>query len=151
MPFLKKVEIQRGKTRPRGHQQISRADFSFDLLPGYLKNERSTMIELIKNAPYKDDGMGRRKLVDEKHLLLMQAALKPGQSVPQHKSDSNVHLVVLKGKVVITLNNEKVIAGEGQLIPVALGAPMEIVNNGEDNSTFLIFKTPHPAEISNIS
>ncbi len=109
------------------------------------------MIELIKNAPYKDEGMGRRKLVDEKHLLLMQAALKPGQSVPQHTSDSNVHLVVLKGKVVITLNNEKVLAGEGQLIPVALGTYMDIVNTGEGNATFLIFKTPHPAEIANIT
>jgi hypothetical protein len=44
------------------------------------------MENLLDGAPYADKGMGKRKLVDEDHLMLMQIALKPGQSVPKHKA-----------------------------------------------------------------
>ena len=58
------------------------------------------MNNVLENIPYQEEGVGKRKLVDEKYLLMMQAALRPGQSVPQHNANSNVHLVVLKGEVV---------------------------------------------------
>ena len=46
------------------------------------------MTNILANIPYQDEKMGSRKLVDEKYLLVMQAALKPGQGVPQHDANS---------------------------------------------------------------
>ncbi len=103
---------------------------------------------LIETAPYADPGPGRRKLVDQPYLLLMQAALQPGQMVPQHNADSNVHLIILEGEVVINLSGKDVPAKKGDLVPVAVGTPMNIQNRSSANATFLIVKTPHPREMA---
>ena len=39
------------------------------------------MKNVLEGTPFADGGAGIRKLVDEKHLLVMQIALKPGQLV----------------------------------------------------------------------
>ncbi len=105
------------------------------------------MKNVLENIPYQEEGMGKRKLVDEKYLLMMQAALRPGQSVPQHNANSNVHLVVLKGEVVVNLDGIDNVAKEGTLLPVANKTPMNIKNKSQENATFLIIKTPNPSEM----
>ena len=102
---------------------------------------------LLEKAPYRDGKMGKAKLVDNKHLFMMQVALKPGQEVPQHNSNSNVHIIILEGKVVINLAGKDIIAKKGDLISVALKAAMNIKNKSQKNATFLIIKTPHPSSL----
>ena len=101
-------------------------------------------LNILKEIPYREEGMGKRKLVDEDYLLVMQAALKPGQMVPQHNADSNVRLLIIKGEVVVDLAGEKIKASEGDIVSVAPGTPMNIVNRSEEDATFLIIKAPHP-------
>lgn len=102
-------------------------------------------INVLEGIPYQAEGMGKRKLVDENYLLLMQAPLKPGQKVPDHRANSHVHILVLTGKVVIDLSKEKIAASAGDLVPVSPGTLMNIVNCSDGEAAFLIFKTPHPA------
>ncbi len=108
-------------------------------------------INVLKNIPYRDGGMGKRKLVDEDYLLVMQVALKAGQKVPQHNADSNVRLLIIKGEVIVDLAGYKIKASEGDIVPVAPGTPMNIVNRSEDAATFLIVKTPHPRKMKSRS
>jgi quercetin dioxygenase-like cupin family protein len=116
-------------------------------IPIYSNGEQK-MTNLIESAPYSDNKMGKRKLVDAKHLLMMQAALKPGQMVPQHNANSNVHIIVLDGQVTINLSGNVINARKGDLVPVALNTPMNIKNDSTENATFLIVKTPNPSEMS---
>lgn len=111
-----------------------------------LQAEEAKMkkINILKEIPYREGGMGKRKLVDEDYLLVMQAALKPGQMVPQHNADSNVRILIIKGEVVVDLAGEKIKASEGDIVPATPGTPMNIVNRSEEDATFLIIKTPHP-------
>ena len=111
-----------------------------------LANEETEVKNVLKDIPYNQEFMGKRKLVNEDYLLMMQAALKPGQSVPQHDADSNVHLLVLSGEVVIDLAGKTMKAVKGDLVPVASKTPMNIKNLSEADATFLIIKTPHPAK-----
>jgi len=106
------------------------------------------MINVLENVPYQEQKMGSRKLVDEKYLLLMQAALKPGQSVPQHNANSNVHLLVVRGEVVISLDGKEHPAGEGSLVPVTHRTSMNIMNTSGQDASFLIIKTPNPSEMT---
>jgi len=99
---------------------------------------------LLKTAPYADGEMGKRKLVDEPHCLMMQVALKPGQKVPQHDANGNVHIVLLEGTVVLNLDGQDVPATNGDLVPVAIGTPMNIRNDSDANATFIVIKTPNP-------
>ena len=106
-------------------------------------------MNILENIPYLDDKMGNRKVVDEKHLLVMQIALKPGQTVPQHNANSNVHLLVVRGALTVNLNgaDNQVQVKEGDLLPVTYQTPMTIKNTGSDDATFLVFKTPNPSEM----
>jgi len=104
-------------------------------------------MNVLENIPYNDDKMGNRKIVDEKYLLVMQIALKPGQSVPQHNANSNVHLLVVRGNLTVNLNGLDNQIKNGDLLPVAYQAPMIIKNTGSDDATLLVFKTPNPSEM----
>ena len=109
--------------------------------------EENRITNLIKNAPYSDSGFGKKKIVDQDYLLMMQAALKPGQMVPQHKANANAHLVILEGEVVVNLDGKEIIAKSGDLIPVVNKTPMNIKNKSKANAIFLIIKTPHPRKM----
>ncbi len=109
--------------------------------------KEAVVLNVLKDIPYAAEGMGKRKLVDAKHLLLMQVALKPGQEVPQHNANSNVHLLVVRGSVVINLDGADVAAEEGSLVPVAKGTPMNVKNASSADASFLILKTPNPGEM----
>jgi len=106
-------------------------------------------MNVLDNIPYNDEKMGNRKVVDEKYLLVMQVALKPGQSVPQHKANSNVHLLLVRGMVTVTLDGKDNQVKEGDLLPVDYQTPMTIKNTGSNNATFLVIKTPNPSEMQN--
>ncbi len=110
--------------------------------------EEVKMQNVFENIPYQDEGMGRRELVSEMPLLMMQVALKPGQSVPQHNANSNVHILVVKGEVVITLEGKDIVAKEGALVPVAFKTPMSVANKSKDKASFLIIKTPNPSQMT---
>lgn len=102
---------------------------------------------LLQEAPYAEKSFGRRKLVDEKHLLLMQIALLPGQSVPLHNANSNVHILLLEGAIIVTLQGVEYPIQKGDLLPVAFGTPMTLRNEGSENATFTVWKTPNPSEM----
>ena len=106
------------------------------------------MMNVWKNIPFKDTHMGNRKVADEPFLQIMQIALKPGQAVPEHKANSNVHLLILKGQITLQLEQDKKMLSEGDLLPVAFRTLMNIKNSGEEDATFLVLKAPHPSEMT---
>ena len=106
------------------------------------------MQNVFQDIPYADGAPGKRQLVDEKYLLVMQVALKPGQQVPQHNANSNVHLLIVEGQVIVTLDGKDTIAAKGALLPVTLKTPMRIRNASRENASFLVLKTPNPSEIT---
>ena len=105
------------------------------------------MNNILENIPYQEQKMGSRKLVDEKYLLVMQAALKPGQIVPKHYANSNVHILVVNGEVVINLNGMESLAKEGSLVPITHKTSMNVTNKSNKDASFLIIKTPNPSEM----
>ncbi|HAL92214.1 MAG TPA: hypothetical protein DCM68_04225 [Verrucomicrobia bacterium] len=105
------------------------------------------MKNVLEDIPYTDGHMGKRQLVDEKHLLVMQVALKPGQQVPQHRANSNVHLLIVEGHVVATLDGKDTVAAKGNLFPVGIQTLMSIRNDSQENASFLILKSPNPSEM----
>jgi quercetin dioxygenase-like cupin family protein len=114
------------------------------LAAGLASAEPGKPIQLLDQVPYRDDGMGSRKVVDAKPVLMMQAALKPGQKAPEHKANSLVHIVVLKGTVIVNLAGADVAVKEGDLLPIAPGTVMHVRNDSQEKATFLIIKAPNP-------
>jgi len=105
------------------------------------------MKNILKDTPYADGQMGKRQLVDEKHLLVMQVALKPGQQVPQHNANSNVHLLIVEGQIIVTLDGKDTVATKGDILPVTFKTLMSVRNASKENASFLIIKSPNPSEM----
>jgi len=102
---------------------------------------------IFNDIPYADGDMVKRQLVDEKHLLVMQVALKPGQQVPQHNANSNVHLLIVEGQIIVTLDGKDTVAIKGDILPVTFKTRMSIRNAFKENASFLILKSPNPTEM----
>ena len=117
------------------------------LITGLAATGAEQMINVLEDIPYTDGRMGKRQLVDEAHLLVMQVALQPGQQVPPHNANSNVHLLIVEGQVIVTLDGKDTAAAKGALLPIAIQTPMSIRNDSQENASFLIFKSPNPSEI----
>ncbi len=105
------------------------------------------MKNIFADIPYADGNIGKRQLVDEKHLLVMQVALKPGQQVPQHNANSNVHLLIVEGQIIVTLDGKDTVATRGDLLTVSFKTPMSVMNVSKENASFLIIKSPNPSEM----
>ncbi len=107
-------------------------------------------MNVLKDVPYQQPGPGRRKLVDEDHMLMMQMALMPGQIVPEHEANSNVRLFLIEGEVKIKLGEREILAVKGDLVPVAYKTRMIIRNPGISPASFLVIKTPHPSGMKKV-
>ena len=105
-------------------------------------------MNVFENIPFNEDSFGRRKLIDEKHLLVIQIALKPEQIVPHHNANSNVNLLVLAGTIKVNLAGVMNTIKKGDILPVAFKTPMEISNIGKEDAIFLVLKTPNPSEMN---
>lgn len=117
------------------------------LMIGLNAQGEEPMKNVFEDIPYTDGHMGKRQLVDEKHLLVMQVALIPGQQVPPHNANSNVHLLVVEGQIVVTVEGKETVCAKGTLLPVPFKALMSIRNAAAENASFLIFKSPNPSEM----
>ena len=117
------------------------------LMIGLNATGEEMMKNVFEDIPYTDGQMGKRQLVGETHLLVMQVALQPGQQVPPHNANSNVHLLIVEGQVIVTLDGKDTAAAKGALLPIAIQTPMSIRNDSQENASFLIFKSPNPSEI----
>jgi quercetin dioxygenase-like cupin family protein len=102
---------------------------------------------LLASPPYSATGMGKKVVVDQPHLFMMQAALMPGQMAPQHNANSNVHIMVLDGEVIINVAGKDIPAKKGELVPIAFKSPMNITNMSQEKATFVIIKTPNPDQM----
>jgi quercetin dioxygenase-like cupin family protein len=102
---------------------------------------------LLASPPYSDTEMGKKVIVDQPYLFMMQAALMPGQMVPQHDANSHVRILVLEGEVVINLAGKDIPAKKGDLVPIAFKTPMNIKNMSKEKATFVIIKTPNPSQM----
>ena len=54
---------------------------------------------------------------------------------------------MLQGTVIVNLAGKEVAVKAGGLLPIAFGTQMHIRNDGQENATFLIVKTPNPSEM----
>ena len=102
---------------------------------------------VFADIPYTDGQAGKRKLIDEKHLFVMQVALKPGQQIPQHTANSNVHLLVIEGEVIVTLNGKDTILSKGDILPVAFKTLLGVRNASKENASFINIRSPNPSEM----
>lgn len=118
------------------------------VMTGLSASGSDSLTNIFTAIPYTDGAIGKRQLVDEKHLLVMQVALKPGQKVPEHNANSNVRLLIVEGQVIVTRAGQDTVVTRGDLLPVAFKTLMSVRNDSKENASILILKSPNPSEMA---
>jgi quercetin dioxygenase-like cupin family protein len=101
-------------------------------------------MNVLEDIPYDDEIFGKRKVVDEPALLMMQVALTPGQSIPRHDTNGDLHLLVIKGRLKVSHGNDETDAPEGTILRMSHGTSMRVSNESKEKASFLVMKAPNP-------
>lgn len=85
------------------------------------------------------------KLIDDDHLLLNHMVLPKGEGLPEHYSNSNVYMIVIKGSMTLVLDEQEPhLYSCGQIINIPYHTKMNVNNFNESILEFFVIKSPNP-------
>lgn len=104
------------------------------------------MIEKIYKYAITDSKTIER-IVDDEHSAINHMVLNNGEALPIHDSNSHVYLVIVRGKMSITLAEQDTHVYEvGNIVNVPYGIRMFIRNEEVPVLEFFVLKAPNPRE-----
>lgn len=104
------------------------------------------MVKGLYDYTVTDEKTIERLIVDE-HIHLAHVVLPFGEGLPEHATNANVYMTILRGTLTISLNKEASLTFEkGKIINLAKGTMMHVVNNHSDVLEFIVVKAPAPIE-----
>ena len=85
------------------------------------------------------------KLIDDEPVLINHAILPEGDALPEHYSNSNVYLIIVRGILTARLDDQDAHQYPcGQIVNVPYHTKMNISNADGDVLEFFIIKAPNP-------
>jgi quercetin dioxygenase-like cupin family protein len=84
-------------------------------------------------------------LVEREDVQINHAVMPPGEGLPEHFSNSNVNLIIVRGTMSAQLGDQEAhIYTKGNILDIPFNIKMNIRNGGTDILEFFIVKAPHP-------
>ncbi|MBN2337563.1 MAG: cupin domain-containing protein [Acidobacteria bacterium] len=84
-------------------------------------------------------------LVERDGAQINHAVMPPGEGLPEHFSNSDVSLVIIRGIMSAQLGDQEAhIYAKGKILDIPHNIRMNIRNGGSDILEFFIVKAPHP-------
>ncbi|MGI5839179.1 MAG: cupin domain-containing protein [bacterium] len=88
------------------------------------------------------------RIVDDANVNINHMVLPQGAAMPEHFSNSNVYLIVVRGEMTLRLGEEAEQAyPAGSIVNVPFNVKMNIGNTREDVLEFFVVKAPHPKDM----
>lgn len=101
------------------------------------------MIETAYPYTVSDDKTIER-LVDADVAMINHVVLPPEERLPEHYSDSNVFLQIVRGTLTMQLGDQEPHHYNATVVNVPFHTKMNITNSGSEVVEFFIVKAPHP-------
>lgn len=87
------------------------------------------------------------KIVDDDNIHLNHMVLVKGTGLPQHYSNSNVYMVIVRGIMTTKFNDgETTEYTVGDILNIPYNTKMNVDNFHEEVLEFFVFKTPNPKD-----
>jgi quercetin dioxygenase-like cupin family protein len=97
-----------------------------------------------------EDTKNIEKLIDDDHLLINHMVFPKGQGLPEHYSNSNVYMIVIRGSVTLKLDDQEPHKYTGgQIINIPYHTKMNVNNLDEDVLELFVVKSPNPKNYQN--
>lgn len=104
------------------------------------------MIEQVFTMTRGDDKIIERLIADE-HVNINHMILNKEEGLPDHDSNANVYMHVLRGILSITLGEqEEKTYEEGSILKIPEGIPMKVRNHHQEQLELLVVKVPAPGK-----
>ena len=99
-----------------------------------------------KNHPFAlADVKTIEKLIEDDHVAVNHIVLAQLDSLPEHSTDSNLYLIVVRGNVEIALDgNEAHRYPKGSLLSIPFRTRMKVSNPSPEVLEFFVVKAPSP-------
>ncbi|WP_017414383.1 cupin domain-containing protein [Clostridium tunisiense] len=87
------------------------------------------------------------KIVDDENIHLNHMVLVKGTGLPEHYSNSNVYMVIVRGTMTTKFNDGEVNEYTvGDILNIPFNTKMNVNNFHEEVLEFFVFKTPNPKD-----
>lgn len=88
------------------------------------------------------------QIVNTDEVQINHIILPSEEKVPEHYTNSNVHLLIVRGKMTLTVEGEPGHYPQGSIIGLPYHVRMLIENREKEDLEFFVIKTPHPEKYS---
>lgn len=104
------------------------------------------MIEQIFTLSTKDDKAVEKVIFDD-NLHYLHMVFNKGEGLPEHFSNSNVYMTVVRGILTIGLDEQKAHVYErGTLLKIPKDTKMDVGNKHDDTLELIVVKAPAPVK-----
>jgi quercetin dioxygenase-like cupin family protein len=85
------------------------------------------------------------KIIDNDEVMINHMILNNGDFVPEHYSNSNVYMMIVRGVLTLQLSDNPATQYEqGSIVNIPFGIKMNISNTHEEQTEFFVIKAPSP-------
>lgn len=88
------------------------------------------------------------KLVDDDNVVINHMLLPRGTGLPEHYSNSNVYMIIIRGTMTIVLNEEEANVHEkSAILNIPFNTKMNVSNYNDEMLEFFVVKAPNPRDM----
>jgi quercetin dioxygenase-like cupin family protein len=88
------------------------------------------------------------KLVDDDNVVINHMLLPKDTGLPEHYSNSNVYMIIVRGAMTIQLNEENAnIHEKGTILQIPYQTKMNVNNFNDEMLEFFVVKAPNPKDM----
>lgn len=85
------------------------------------------------------------KVIEDDHVAINHIVLGQGDSLPEHYSNSNVYMTVIRGGISLRLDDQdEHTYPAGSIIAIPYKTKMNVYNTGKNIVEFFVTKAPSP-------
>ena len=85
------------------------------------------------------------RLIDDENVNINHMVLNTGESLPEHYSNSNVYMIVVRGIISLQLDEQDTHRyPQGSIISIPFNIKMNVYNEQKETLEFFVVKSPCP-------
>lgn len=85
------------------------------------------------------------KIVDDENVNINHMVLPKGEALPEHYSNSNVYMLVIRGNITLKLNDqEEHVYSSGNILNIPYNTRMNVFNQDDETAEIFVVKAPSP-------
>jgi len=85
------------------------------------------------------------RIVDDENIHLNHMVLTKGTSLPEHYSNSNVYMIIVRGTMTLQLGDQEPHRyRKGDIVNIPYNTKMNVSNQDEEVLEFFVVKAPNP-------